>query len=620
MTIRSGVWYRQNPDGAWRGPRATEADARRGKRDQRQPETGREVVTTRRRVLTGVLAVVAVAALLVGATLPSRARAVDPSAFTPMAGTTIVRGAYHMHTTRSDGSGSLDDVARAAAAAGLDFVIVSDHGDAARPPEPPAYRAGVLVVDGVEISTASGHYVALGLDAAPYPLGGDPADVVADVARLGGIGIAAHPDSSKPALRWTRWDLPIDGFEWVNGDSEWRDESWLALSRTLAHYFVRPVEALATLFDRPHPTLERWDRLGREGRRLVAMAGADAHARLGWRADDGDDDTVDPARLELKIPSYESVFRAFSLQLTMPGPWPTNAAADAGRVLDAIRLGRVTTTVDGLTTGGRIEFVAVVEGETWWQGSLLPDRAARAVFRVSTNAPDGARIVLRRNGLVVARSSGVSLTHEAHTGLQAGERAAQWRAEVLLGGEDPGDAGLPWMLTNAIYTGTLQDRRDPPGGTTVNGGGEARDVDLAAGWHVEKDSAADGAIEAGPPMTLRYRLARGDDDTWVAAARRVDGLDAARAIELEVSSDRPLRIAVQLRAPGEARDARWRRSILVGPQPAMLRVPIDTFVPVGRSVQGRPAGVRDVLIVVDRVNALRGTPGTVSLHALRVVQ
>ena len=57
-------------------------------------------------------------------------------------------------------------------------------------------------MDGVEVSTNQGHYVALGCRAAPYPLGGDADAVAEDVARLGGFGIAAHPFSRRPELAW----------------------------------------------------------------------------------------------------------------------------------------------------------------------------------------------------------------------------------------------------------------------------------------------------------------------------------------------------------------------------------------------------------------------------------
>src|SRR5262249_38292909 len=154
-----------------------------------------------------------------------------------------ISGALHVHSRQSDGSGTRVEIAAAAARAGLQFVVFTDHGDATRVPDPPAYSSGVLCVDAVEISTNSGHYVALGLGAAPYRLGGEWSAVVEDVRRLGGFGIIAHPDSPKASLAWHDWTVEADGIEWLNADSEWRNDSWLSLARTLLGYPVRPAAA-----------------------------------------------------------------------------------------------------------------------------------------------------------------------------------------------------------------------------------------------------------------------------------------------------------------------------------------------------------------------------------------
>ena len=84
-----------------------------------------------------------------------------------------VPGVIHVHSNRSDGRSAPDEVAAAAASAGLKFVIFTDHGDATRTPDPPTYRSGVLCIDAVEISTNGGHYLALDMPASPYPLGGE---------------------------------------------------------------------------------------------------------------------------------------------------------------------------------------------------------------------------------------------------------------------------------------------------------------------------------------------------------------------------------------------------------------------------------------------------------------
>ena len=77
----------------------------------------------------------------------------------------LVAGVFHVHTNRSDGRSSPEEIAAAAARAGLKFVIFTDHGDGTAKPAAPVYHEGVLCLDGVEISTRGGHYIAVGLPA-----------------------------------------------------------------------------------------------------------------------------------------------------------------------------------------------------------------------------------------------------------------------------------------------------------------------------------------------------------------------------------------------------------------------------------------------------------------------
>ena len=133
-----------------------------------------------------------------------------------------VAGNLHIHSRDSDGGGSLDEIAAAASRAGLKFIVLTDHGDATGQPSAPVYREGVLCLGGVEISTAGGHYLAIGLPEAPYPLGGEARDVVEDVKRLGGFGIAAHPDSQGTICAGATGTTPFDALEIVNPDTSWR--------------------------------------------------------------------------------------------------------------------------------------------------------------------------------------------------------------------------------------------------------------------------------------------------------------------------------------------------------------------------------------------------------------
>ena len=148
----------------------------------------------------------------------------------------------------------------------------------------------------------------MGLPQTPFPLGGEVRDVIEDVRRLGGMSVAAHPDSTRTELRLADWDAPFDGLEWLNGDSQWRDEEWPALGRSLLTYPFRRAATLATLLDRPENLANRWDDLLRR-RQVVGLAAADAHARVGPGGDPYG------RSLSLHVPSYEQMFRTLSISL-----------------------------------------------------------------------------------------------------------------------------------------------------------------------------------------------------------------------------------------------------------------------------------------------------------------
>ena len=272
------------------------------------------------RSLVALTAAGALLSLLFVFVVPAAPIRLDDRAWSDLSRRTV-SGAYHVHSSRSDGAGDKPAIAQAAARAGLRFLILSDHGDATRPPDPPVYLDGVLCLDAVEISTDDGHYVALDMPRSPYPLGGTGASVVEDVARLGGFGVAAHPDSQKPALRWSDPDAPINGIEWLNSDSQWRDSARGRLWRAGISYFFRPGPALASLFSRPS-TLDRWDRLTAV-RPVVALAGLDAHGGIGRRAEDGLNSNI-PG-----VPSYLASFTTFSLRVELDRSWSGDAATDA---------------------------------------------------------------------------------------------------------------------------------------------------------------------------------------------------------------------------------------------------------------------------------------------------
>ena len=520
-----------------------------------------------------------------------------------------VRGASHIHTTRSDGALDVDGVAQAASRAGLQFAILTDHGDGTRDPDPPAYRSGVLVLDGVEISTNDGHYVALGMRRAPYPLGGDAAAVVEDVARLGGFGVVAHPVSARGDLAWRDWGLPVDGLEWINADSEWRDESRLRLARAVIDYLWRPGGALARLLDRPAGALERWDAIASH-RPVVAIAGHDAHGGLG--AENG---TARGRRLH--IPSYEASFRTFSINATLDRPFTGDAPADATALWQAIRRGHVFTAIDALGGPAALEFTATLGGVTAHTGEAL-DGTGEAEFRVRAAVPSRATTILMRNGRAIAESGGGELTHKASL-------PGAYRVEIHLP-RAPGAPAVPWVISNPIYRFSEAPPPSPDRPLPVS----ILPL-MQASWRVESAAESAGEIAAdGESLGLRYRLRGGEERSqFVAFVVDLRNVPAdVNTIVFRGRADAPMRVSPQLRF-GDAGDARWKSSVYLDQAERAVRIPFESLRPADaetRPHEGdaarptlppvRPAANRatSLLFVVDLTNARPGDEGSLTLR------
>jgi hypothetical protein len=522
-------------------------------------------------------------------------------------------GAFHIHTTRSDGSGSPEEVAAAAARAGLQFVILTDHGDGTRQPDPPQYRAGVLCIDAVEISTSNGHYIAIGLPQMPYPLGGEARGVIEDVARFGGFGVVAHPDSNKPSLQWHEWDAPFDAMEWLNADTEWRDESRGHLARALAVYPFRPVETLVSLLDRRDATFARWDALTR-GRRVVALAGADAHARIAWR-----DDEANGYRRGwfVRIPSYYASFRAFALRVNLERRFSGNAGADAHQVLTALKAGHAYTGIDAIASPIGLEFTAspsTDDGQhTADQGDLLQAEGP-VTLRARVNAPTGGVIVLRKDGRIMTEHPLPALEFESTAGNGA------YRIEVYLSNA-PGQPLIPWIVSNPIYVQpagwgapALMKHSTATDSWSIQGGP----------WHVEKDAGSNAHITAGnspnDPVEFSYRLAAGERAGQYAALVLSVGnaLKGHARISFRGRASRPTRISVQVRRPRPG--DRWGRSVYLDEQPRDIIIPFSEMTPIdiGSARRFDPSQIDSLLFVADTTNTRPDSEGRFVLTELKV--
>ena len=524
-----------------------------------------------------------------------------------------IAGVMHIHTNRSDGLSDPDQVAAAAARAGLKFIVFTDHGDATRRPDPPTYRSGVLCLDGVEISTASGHYIALDLPPSPYPLGGEARDVVEDVHRLGGFGIVAHPDSPKPELRWREWSAPFDGIEMLNPDTGWRiwaqERGWRPkwkLFEAVLDYPFRPAETIAGLLRETDDLPLRWAAHAQR-RHVVTVAGADAHARLALRnADPGE------GGLALPLPGYEAAFRLLSVRVRPERALSGNASDDGAVVMRAIRAGRLYTAVDGVATPPSLEVTAANKSGTAGPGDEL-SAGTPVTLRVRTNAPRSFTTSVWDGATLVSGDH-----HEEEWSIALPETAAVYWVGIRSTGRIP---ELVWARSNPIYVRERSAAAPPASRPPARTSRAIFDGGSASGWRVEQDSTSAAIVEVAPLAAgpeLRFRFALSNQITPAPFAALVfdtpEGVAAHDQLAVTIRAERPMRVWVELRAPRNAGHAdRWQRSIYVAPGLEDRVISFDDLSPVGRTDTVKPEldRVRSLLFVVDPTHTKRETAGRI---------
>ena len=333
----------------------------------------------------------------------------------------------HVHSTFSDGTGTVPEIAEAARENGVDVVLLTDHDTLrARRTGHERWHDSVLVLIGEEVSPKRGnHYLAFGLDKRVRHKGLDAHQIIRAVEAAGGFGFAAHPFSvgnpklsarlatpmgfralDDPALRGLElWSHATDVVEGVDG---WR--GLLRVFRDPRRYSPNP----------PAENLARYDQLC-ASRRVAAIGGLDAH-QFGIR------------RLPPKVLRYRQVFGLLRTHALLRAPLSGDVDADRASVYEALRAGRAYIAYDGAAPARGFAFWAAgPDGRRLEMG----EEAAAGAWKLEVRTPQRADLRLVRDGAGVADVSGSTLTLDA-------DGPGVFRVEARLGERT-------WILSNPIY-------------------------------------------------------------------------------------------------------------------------------------------------------------------------
>jgi hypothetical protein len=189
-------------------------------------------------------------------------------------------GAIHMHTTESDGTVTLEELAAIAQSSGLDYIMVTDHMNLNnRDNGKEGWYGDTLVTIGYEHNDVHDIHHYLVFDSpGVYPREMRPSEYVAAARRDNALGIIAHPDEIRdvmpnyPPYPWNDWHaVGFDGLEIWNQMSEWMER--LTPTNKLIMAFS-PRKSMIAPTDRVR---KKWDELSAV-QKCVGIAAVDAHA------------------------------------------------------------------------------------------------------------------------------------------------------------------------------------------------------------------------------------------------------------------------------------------------------------------------------------------------------
>jgi hypothetical protein len=349
----------------------------------------------------------------------------------------------HMHTTYSDGSGSHQDIAEAALAAGLDVVIVTDHNVLVQGVEGyyrprnsrPQDERRVLLLVGEEVHDQArdpqkSHLIVLGANRELATYAANPQKLIDQAEKAGGLTFIAHPYDPElktfheDDISWDDWHVRgFTGIELWNGFSEFKNVVRSKLDAFFYAYFPR------YLAHGPLPaTLKKWDELLARGQKVVAVGGSDAHAikaRLG--------------PLRRTVFPYEFHFRAINTHLLIENDLHGDLTADKAALYQAFRTGHAYIGYDlPLSTRG---FRFTAQGR---EGSAIMGDE----IRLTTGVTLQIRLPAKAECRLVCQGETVRVWKDREICAQIVSKPGAYRVECYLEylGQRRG-----WIFSNPIY-------------------------------------------------------------------------------------------------------------------------------------------------------------------------
>ncbi|HJU55567.1 MAG TPA: hypothetical protein VJ715_13380 [Pyrinomonadaceae bacterium] len=344
-------------------------------------------------------------------------------------------GVIHVHSALGGHSlGNFEEIVEAARRNNLGFVVMTEHTSPVMDTSAMTLNgvhAGVLFVNGNEVNTASHDRLLLlpgSKEAASANTVGTQQLLEGQKTR-GGLSFAAYPHE------FQSWDVNgYDGIEVYNLYTNTKKINYfVTFFDWLWSYCSYPDLMFARFYERPADELRKWDEMAKT-RRLVAIAGNDAHSNVGFQLGD----RTGKSLIGVHLDPYERTFGVVRNHVLIEREKPLTTET----LLAALASGHSYIAFDLFGDSSGFTFTATNNRDTKIMGDEIELLDG---VRLHVTTPVLSRTLLIKDGQVRRDEDGAARKEYTVT-----ERGV-YRVEVYLTQLGSLVKDKPWIISNPIY-------------------------------------------------------------------------------------------------------------------------------------------------------------------------
>ncbi|MCP2605124.1 PHP domain-containing protein [Candidatus Aminicenantes bacterium AH-873-B07] len=340
-----------------------------------------------------------------------------------------IKGVYHLHTIYSDGTRTPEEIAKRALRAGIDFIIITDHGNINNANKTSlnyqGWLKGILVLAGSEITVREGHFVALGFKISSGEFSVEAKYAMNQIKKLGGFSIVAHPYNIRNP--WTGWEAKdFIGIEIINMDSAWRKGFFFSIPYYLS-FPLNSQYSLLKMIDFPEKNLKKWDELCLN-KKIYGFFAVDTHL------------------------FYESLFKILNLHVLINKPLPSEFLKARELIFNALLNGKFYNAIDGAAQADGFRFWAEKGEEIFNMGEHKKIELPVNLY-IKVPFPYDTETRLIHRGRVILRTRNKKISFKA-------TKYGPYRVEIYLREPSPLNKKIPWIVSNPIFLRKIKKQEE----------------------------------------------------------------------------------------------------------------------------------------------------------------